>query len=650
MGKDLQKLKDMWHKFVTYGEIDPTIDTCISESWIRSQKYGVDCIHGGIGKMLSQDELNKILRDNNDLVLIALPIMQQIMKLVEGVSWVSLTNQDGYIIEILVNEDALEKKQAINNNRGIRWCEEDVGTNAISLCMIHDKPMLTAGAEHYCLGHHSGMCAATPVHDENNKIIGCLNITCNNKYMDNNILSLSATGAAAIEKQAMLFRAYEIINKTFNSISEGMIVTDTDFTIIKVNANACKILNTSERDLLNENLTHLLKDMDLPCILLQDKPLYNEDCCFYINNTKRYCKGNINFLNFHSKKDGIVIIFNKEKNANQLANDIIGNRARYTFDKIITQNQAMLDLISFSKKISKSNCNVLMLGESGTGKELFAQSIHNESSRANGPFVAVNCAAIPRDLVESELFGYVRGSFTGASNEGYTGKFELANGGTLFLDEIGDMPIEIQSKILRVLDNRQITRIGSKHEKSLDVRVIAATNKDLLSEVKKKLFRLDLYYRLNVVSLNIPSLNERNGDIRLLADYFLQQMNNEEQKTIHAIDEEVLAAFEEFEWPGNIRQLQNLISSMFYYCEDETITMDCLPENEFKSKRYEVAAKLKNPIHNAEMNLILNAITDYSGNITKAAKTLGLSKSTLYRWLKKYGIDTQELSTSRSSE
>ncbi|WP_236911100.1 sigma 54-interacting transcriptional regulator [Clostridium sp. Cult1] len=235
------------------------------------------------------------------------------------------------------------------------------------------------------------------------------------------------------------------------------------------------------------------------------------------------------------------------------------NKAKYNLNHIISNSKSMDELKEFTKKIAQSNSNVLILGESGTGKELFAHSIHNNSRRVNSPFIKVNCGAIPYELLESELFGYEEGSFTGAKKGGRIGKFKAADGGTIFLDEIGDLPMNMQVKLLRVIQDKEIEKIGSSHSESIDVRIIAATNKDLEKMVDEGMFRLDLYYRLNVVNIRIPPLRERKEDINTLSQYLIKKTSRREDIRVDGISDEALEYLKRYHWPGNVRELGNIL-------------------------------------------------------------------------------------------
>lgn len=323
---------------------------------------------------------------------------------------------------------------------------------------------------------------------------------------------------------------------------------------------------------------------------------------------------------------------------------IAGFSSKYTFESIITNNERMLSVIEEAKKIAENECSVLISGESGTGKELFAHSIHNSSNRCKGPFIAINCAALPKDLVESEFFGYEKSAFTGASKDGNPGKFELANKGTIFLDEIGELPLEIQSKLLRVLDNHTITRIGGNYERKLDVRVIAATNRNLNEEINKNNFRSDLYYRLNVFNVRLIPLRERPEDVELCADYFLQRLNDKNQRMDKSFDKDFINLIKDYNWPGNVRELENVIQRAYYLSKDEIINYSFIPEyinGNIKEEEIKNKKEKSKPLTLEEMEkkLIIQALKYCNGNVVNASKIIGIGKSTLYRKIEKYRLE-----------
>ena len=307
---------------------------------------------------------------------------------------------------------------------------------------------------------------------------------------------------------------------------------------------------------------------------------------------------------------------------------------RYRFENIIAKSSKMQRVIEVIKVVAKSNATVLITGESGTGKELVARAVHAQSDRRNKLFVAVSCAALPESLLESELFGHEKGSFTGAYAQ-KKGKFEFADGGTLFLDEIGEMSANIQVHLLRVLEEKEFTRVGGNEPIRVDVRVISATNKDLRKAIEKQEFREDLYYRLNVVNIELPPLRERKEDIPLLADYFLRKFAVENRKEVTEFSPEVIESLVAYDWPGNIRELENAIERAIILSRDSSITTTDLPQENVSLIS---SASIGKNLKEVEKTHILNVLRETGENYSEAARILGVSRMTLYNKAKEYGL------------
>lgn len=326
--------------------------------------------------------------------------------------------------------------------------------------------------------------------------------------------------------------------------------------------------------------------------------------------------------------------------------------ARYSFQSIIGESEKMLKVKNEAMKLAKSRSTVLIQGESGTGKELFAHAIHNASPRATGSFIRLNCAAIPRDLLEAELFGYEEGAFTGAKKGGKPGKIELSDKGTLFLDEIGDMPLDMQAKLLRVLQEKEIERIGGTKTRKIDVRFIAATHQNLFQMVQEGVFREDLYYRLHVCTIDIPSLRERKEDIKQLTAYLIGKLNTELGTFFHSIDERVHQLFASYNWPGNIRELENILERAMNMAEHDCIQAQYLPlslqkqntsmnlnrEESILEDKREGNCSLQEEIEAAEKRAIQRALKQTFGNRKEAAELLGIHRASLYRKIEKYEL------------
>jgi transcriptional regulator with PAS, ATPase and Fis domain len=321
-----------------------------------------------------------------------------------------------------------------------------------------------------------------------------------------------------------------------------------------------------------------------------------------------------------------------------LAKRFGGNYAKYQFKDIKGNNPTLLKQKELAKIAARTNSRILIIGESGTGKELFAQAIHNYSKRKNEPFVAVSCAAIPRDLIESELFGYRGGAFTGARRDGQVGKFELANNGTLFLDEVNGLPLDLQSKLLRVLQQNEITRLGDTQTTPVDVRVIAASNLDLMTEVEKHNFREDFYYRLNVMEINVPPLRERMDDLALLINHIMERQSQEMNIKKPEISDDVFKILNAYRWPGNVRELENCIERALLLSQGHTILKAHFPEriHSKKSKDFEYSAV---SLNSGLKDIIKASLHRCGGNVSMAARELKISRSTLYRKMKEFGFN-----------
>jgi transcriptional regulator with PAS, ATPase and Fis domain len=363
--------------------------------------------------------------------------------------------------------------------------------------------------------------------------------------------------------------------------------------------------------------------------LSREHSYYEEEAFIRGRLSKLHCTLSVYYIMDDDRLQGYVCVIKEIKQIRRLVNKISGKQSYYTFGSIIGRNPRFLRVVDMAKKIADSPSTILISGESGTGKEIFAQAIHNASSRRAEPFVAINCGALPRTLIESELFGYAEGAFTGAQRGGRSGKFELADGGTLFLDEIGEMPLDMQSNLLRVLEEGQLYRVGGNKVIEVDVRIIAATNKDLKFEVEQGNFRRDLYYRLNVLPLCLPLLRERKDDIPLLVDYFIRTKAAKLNKSPLQPSEEVLGKLQSHQWPGNIRELENVIESMLN--APDSMSMSGLASSDSLiavSETCEIQT-----LEEVELRHIQKVLALYEGNISLAAKALGIGRNTLYRKL-----------------
>ncbi|NMM63558.1 sigma-54-dependent Fis family transcriptional regulator [Clostridium sp. P21] len=628
-----------WNEFIKNGNISYAVRTEIAKSWRRCMELNVDPM-GGKGNSKYKLPLKIIIERNEELISVARPVMESLHSVVAGSGFaIILADKDGYIIDVIGDTDIMKMADELNFVKGELWSEKAVGTNAIGTALFLDKPMQTIGAEHFGIKQHIWTCSASPVHDEDGNIIGCINMSGKFSSAHIHTLGIVISAAESIQKQLALVISNKLMNITFNSICEGMIVLNEKLKTKRVNGRAVEILGVMDKDLKEMDIVQLMKTVNFNEIIKGNSISYNNiECDFHVKGKIVKCIINAVPMQVNKKVIGIVITFREIQDVHRLVSKVIGYNASYNFEDIITQNKKMKDVIKLGKKIAKTDSNILIQGQSGTGKELIAQSIHSYSDRKSGPFVAVNCASIPSELVESELFGYEKGSFTGASKEGHPGKFEIADGGTIFLDEIGELPLDIQSKLLRVLDNNKISRLGATYEKQLNIRVIGATNRNLKEEIKKKNFREDLYYRLNVMSIETIPLNERKEDIDILVKHFVEGLNVKREEFHKKVTENYINKLKEYNWPGNVRELRNVVERDYYLSDDNFIL--CCSDEEKIYINDEVKAHNEEhhivPIQILERETIKNALEICKGNMAKTAKYLNISRSTLYRKIKKY--------------
>jgi DNA-binding NtrC family response regulator len=324
-------------------------------------------------------------------------------------------------------------------------------------------------------------------------------------------------------------------------------------------------------------------------------------------------------------------------------------RQKYTFSNIIGKSAAMQEVFDTIRMVAKTQSNVLIIGESGTGKELVARAIHYDSDRAGGPIITVDCATIPSEIMESELFGHEKGAFTGA-HEKKTGLLEHADNGTVFLDEIGDLDLNLQKKLLRFLQEREIMKVGGSARIKLNVRIVAATNKDLEQEVQTKRFREDLYYRLNVVTVKMPPLRERRDDIPLLSHNFLEKLNSVEGKLIKGFEDNVMDVFLSYGWPGNVRELENVVERAYVLCPNIAITQKYLPSKLLGSSGSERESFDEMNLLETEKRLIIKALNNTSWNQSKAAEILGITRKQLRTKMINLGLLPDAVSTKKAAE
>lgn len=434
-----------------------------------------------------------------------------------------------------------------------------------------------------------------------------------------------------------------------NSINNGILVTDDQLIVRYVNAQYTRITSVKEKEIMGKNLSKVRPGAMLPQVIKTGEALVGVyrrvgDTEYIVDMAPIIVEGTIiggvsvvkDITEVRRLSEEVKIFAKKTGRLKTMVDRIY--KAKYTFNDIVGNSSSIQEAVRVARRAAQGDADILITGESGTGKELFAQAIHNASNRGSGPFVALNCAAIAPTLIESELFGYEEGAFTGAKKGGRVGLFEIASGGTIFLDEIAELSMEVQAKLLRVLQERSIRRVGETSEVSVDIRVMAATNKDLYQMVQEGKFRADVYYRLNVLNVHLPPLNERGQDIILLANKFFQYYFQKIGRKFE-VDKEMLKALLHYSWSGNVRELRNVIEYAVNMCEDNIITTLHLPKW-FKiddNNSRNSTDSLTHMVQEFERRTIQNAIEHYGTSVEakqRIAKELGISVATLYNKIK----------------
>lgn len=683
MNNNMEEINLIWESLRATGEYDGiTISQEVRDSWVRCEEYGVDPYKPCCDVVLTAAELKAKRAENRPLLEQAAVMMGHLHNFTEGSGFAfNLYDSKGYLLKRTGDRESLELSDTLNIIEGARCSENVIGTTAGSLSHILRKPMQLSGYEHFCRFVAVVTEASSPIFGDEDNIIGVLNILGPYHMVNRHTMGMAIAASRAIERQMALQSALqqsemENLYKTtiMDSMSDGVITLDRKGRIIHMNVLAGQSLGIGNKNVLGCKLEHLmLPNNELFFSKISDNKQLSEPLAIKRkNDVVKLAVSSTPLTDKNGKILGTVVILQPLQKYKRLIEKVSGTHAKITFEDIIGQSSELKFTLKFAQIAARSDSNVLLLGESGVGKEMFAQAIHNASNRSKEPFFAINCAALPRELISSELFGYEEGAFTGARKGGNPGKFELADQGTLFLDEIGEMPLDLQGSLLRFLEEGTIMRLGGREMIPVNVRVIAATNKNLLEEVKKENFRLDLYYRIKVIDIEIPSLRERKDDIPRLVEHFIKIIGPRLGKNITGIDDKAMNILFDYDWPGNVRELNNIIERAINLTSGSILTEEDLP-SEIKQDSLIIEPAVNTAIANIlteenllseikkednteyispwkeclntdaiEEQLIRNCLKKHGGNRNLAAKELGMSRATIFRKIKKYSINDKE--------
>lgn len=650
----VQAIRREWERFLQEGRADKKIvRPVILKSWERSKKLGIDPNKKSFTS-LKNEELIKRLKDSQKLIKTSSPLLEILASSVRGSGFrIDLFDKDVYILKQWGDPETLENSYKLGSCPGACKSENLVGTNAIGLAHFLKIPIQLVGPEHYNARLHQWTCSAAPIKDSFGQILAIINMTGNYRLIHKHTLGMVIATAKAIENQLRqneISEKLEIENEymeaTIEASLNALLIIDENNIIIRVNKIGEEILGLPAEAVLNHRCEDIFgTDNPFIKVLTTGIEIQEEEILLKINNGEKVFYSTVKpiLTEHHHKAKGAIAFLRELKTIRKIAKRYSAPKARFTFEDLVGKNKNFIETVNMAKKIANSDVKILLEGETGTGKELFAHAIHNFSSRRNKPFVAINCATIPLELVESELFGYEEGAFTGARKGGLMGKIELAEGGTLFLDEISSMPLSIQGKFLRVLETGIIMRIGGRREIVTDVRVISATNKNLWGEIKNCNFREDLFYRINLATIKIPPLRERKDDIPLLVEYFYKRKFSHNQVDISSIiEDKALQVLLSYYWPGNIRELENVTERALLFFSGDKIKVKDLPLRLMQTIDKEADLNLNGgkikKLEEVEKESIIKALKISDGNIALAAQQLGIARNTFYMKIKKYGI------------
>lgn len=628
----------------------PNLKQAIKRSLERSASYGLDPFLNGAPEStrLSDAALKERIRSQSPFYSLAKTQLDTLYGLLRNTGFcMALADRDGYVLYVVGDSDLVEHFKRRRCVPGYRWTERDLGTCAIGLVLEERIPVFLPGDKMYAAQAKAISNAGAPVFSPAGELLGVVSLSGLSDKMHVHTLGLVRQAAETVTAQLCereSTRELAVKNQymvaLLESDSRGIVTLDQAGHIVHANRKALVLFNIPQN----------YQGMDFG-ESLEERQVYIRSYLargksFRAREFRARCSGVSHFASLDPIRmpsgelvGGLFSVLEK-KEMMRMAVQVTGARAHFTFEDILGKSDPLKAALHLARIAAGSNATVLITGETGTGKELFAQAIHNGGERRQRPFVAINCGAIPKELLESELFGYEEGSFTGAQKGGRPGKLELADTGTLFLDEIGDMPFDMQVKLLRVLQTGELQRVGGLRVVPVDLRIISATNRDLSQAIKEHQFRADLYYRISVLGIHVPALRHRPTDILPLAQYFLNRQEQMLGRPPHKLSRQCAEALRRYCWPGNVRQLESAMECAVHLAQGGELLLEHCNIADLQSPQ-ELSPLPENGGHrirDMERKLIMETLTRLNGNIFQTARSLGISRPSLYRKLRVYNI------------
>lgn len=626
-----------WQQFVLDGETEVNIRKEILDSWHRCRQIGISYELDQVASHIGSDEFAKKRDKNEALLAAAVPVMEEMYDYLKGGGYLLLlADADGYLIEMMADAKAQRVCDRGGITPGARWMEDNVGSTGLSIALRTRAAMATSATEHYCTAFRVWDCSACPIFVDG-EFMGVFDICRVGPGNDiRELYTLAVSGARAVAERMRYDRnrvREEILSEILlhswdiNLQSTGIFSFDKWGKMIHKNKRASDFMHLLQQE--NQRLNPSSESSEHPVI--KQLNIHSEKTAEIFLQGQRYLLESRQ-LTRHNQNLAMVVLVKSETPKRMAKAKESSSEQEHSeiHTEFATKNPDFMKTLNLAAKAARSHAGILLQGESGTGKDFMARAIHRESSRNGKPFIALNCASLPKELIASELFGYAPGAFTGAKQQGNAGKIEAANGGTLFLDEIADMPLELQAVFLRALEEKQITRVGSTTPVPVDVRFIAATHKDLRQLVQKGQFREDLFYRLNVFTVRIPPLRERPEDLEPLIHQMLSASCEKARRPLIMCTPKAMELLRQYAWPGNLRELRNVMERITYLLEQDEL--DASHIHEFLDLGKAANSSMSEREH------IEWALRTANGNRVQAARELNISRSALYRKLEKYGM------------
>ncbi len=610
----------------------------IDRSWLRSTSAGIDPDRGEAPPAEAPDDLDRLLTANRELCRAARGSLDKIGRMLAGTeAMMILTDRAGLVIEAIGDPKTIAEGEKINLRVGRLWNEHAVGTNGIGTALWAGKPMFVHGSEHFVGALKEWSCAAAPIRNPlDQSVMGAVDLSGLTKIFREHNAAFAA--AAAGEIQAALAQAVnEERIRLLDALIEQVPVAGHEDGIIILDCKGRVLHRRGVERLILADGSELDARMGRRLVDLPDAVPPDEIAARLASLP---CRG-VKSLRIDGEVRGVALVIDTKRERRHPSAPFVAMSAPRAAQAgaIVAECPAMLEAIDLARRVARVDAAVLVEGETGTGKELFARLIHAEHSGARKtPYVAINCGAFSRELFGAELFGHVEGAFTGATREGKAGKLEQAGGGVFCLDEIGEMPLEIQPYLLRVLEERVVYRIGDSRARPFDAHLVALTNRDLGADVEAGRFRRDLYYRINAVTVRVPPLRTRGEDVLLLLDHFNRQIAGEFGLEPLRFSADLRNVFLGHRWPGNVRELRNLVQRLHTVSGRREVTMSDLPGEIGEGAPPGEERQDRGSLKSAERAIILQTVERFDGNLSRAAKALGITRPTLYRKLRLYNI------------